>query len=44
MASCMERKEGRYSLTSWVGDEPDFSHYVEVLGNIHENPELLEDK
>lgn len=39
-----KEKEGRYSLPSWVGDEPDFSHYVEVLGNIHENPELLEDK
>jgi len=37
-------KEGRYSLPSWVGDEPDFSHYVKVLGNIHENPELLEDE
>lgn len=39
-----KEKEGRYSVPSWVADKPDFSHYVKVLGNIHENPELLEDK
>jgi uncharacterized phage protein (TIGR01671 family) len=36
--------EGRYSVPFWVADKPNFSHYVKVLGNVHENPELLEDK
>lgn len=39
-----KEKEGRYSVPLWVADKPDFSHYVEVLGNIHEKHELLEDK
>ena len=39
-----KEKEGRYSVPLWVADKPDFSHYVKVLGNIHENPELLEVK
>lgn len=39
-----KEKEGRYSVPLWVSDKPDFSHYVKVLGNIHENTELLEDK
>lgn len=38
-----KEKEGRYSVPLWVADKPDFSHYVKVLGNIHENPELLEE-
>ena len=39
-----KEKEGRYSVPLWVADKPDFSHYVKVLGNIHENPELLEEQ
>ena len=39
-----KEKEGRYNLPLWVSDKPDFSHYVKVLGNIHNNPELLEEK
>ena len=37
-----EDKNGKYRVPSWVSDKPDFSHFVEVIGNIHQNLELLE--
>lgn len=32
-----------WNVPVWVVDKPNFSHYVEVIGNIYENKELLED-
>jgi hypothetical protein len=32
-----------WNVPSWVIDKPDFSHYVEIIGNIYDNPERLED-
>lgn len=29
-------KNGRYNLPTWTSDVPDWSHYVEIIGNIHE--------
>ena len=31
-----------WNVPVWVVDKPDFSHYIEVIGNIYENKELLE--
>lgn len=28
--------KGRYNLPLWTSDVPDLSHYVEIIGNIHE--------
>lgn len=39
-----EEENGKYRVPSWISDKPDFSHFVVVIGNIHENPELLEVK
>ena len=33
-----------WNVPIWVVDKPNFSHYVEVIGNIYENTELLEEK
>lgn len=30
-----------WNIPVWVVDKPNFSHYVEVIGNIYENKELL---
>lgn len=35
-------KIGRYNLPTWTSDVPDWSHYVEIIGNIHEQPEQKE--
>lgn len=32
-------KIGRYNLPTWTSDVPDWSHYVEIIGNIHETKE-----
>lgn len=32
-------KIGRYNLPTWTSDVPDWSHYVEIIGNIHEQAE-----
>lgn len=32
-------KNGRYNLPTWTSDVPDWSHYVEIIGNIHEQAE-----
>lgn len=32
----------KWNVPVWVVDKPDFSHYVEVIGNVYENSELLE--
>lgn len=29
-------KIGRWNLPNWTSDTPDWSHYVEIIGNIHE--------
>ena len=29
-------KLGRYNLPNWTSDTPYWSHYVEIIGNIHE--------
>lgn len=29
-------KIGRWNLPNWTSDSPDWSHYVEIIGNIHE--------
>ena len=31
-----------WNVPVWVVDKPNFSHYVEVIGNIYENKELLD--
>lgn len=28
--------KGRYNLPAWTSDAPDWSHYVKIIGNIHE--------
>ena len=30
---------GRYNLPTWTSDVPDWSHYVEIVGNVHEQVE-----
>lgn len=30
-----------FNIPSWIIDVSDFSHYIEVIGNIYENKELL---
>lgn len=31
-----------WNIPKWTQtDKPDFSHYIKVIGNIYENPELL---
>lgn len=30
---------GRYNLPTWTSDVPDWSHYVEIIGNVHEQAE-----
>ena len=30
-----------WNIPVWVVDKPNFSHYVEVIGNIYENKDLL---
>lgn len=35
-------KIGRYNLPTWTSDVPDWSHYVEIIGNIHEQAEQKE--
>lgn len=32
-----------FNVPSWIIDTHDLSHYIEVIGNIYENKELLED-
>ena len=32
-----------WNVPVWVVDKPNFSHYVEVIGNIYENKELLDE-
>lgn len=32
-------KVGRWNLPNWTSDTPDWSHYVEIIGNIHEQKE-----
>lgn len=33
----------KWNIPAWIIDKPDFSHYVELLGSIYENPELMEE-
>ena len=30
-----------WNIPVWIVDKPNFSHYVEAIGNIYENKELL---
>lgn len=32
-------KNSSYNLPTWTSDVPDWSHYVEIIGNIHEQAE-----
>lgn len=31
--------KGRYNLPLWTSNVPDWSHYVEIIGNIHDQKE-----
>ncbi len=31
----------KWNVPAWVADKPDCSHYIEIIGTIFENPELL---
>ena len=33
---------GQYNLPTWTSDVPDWSHYVEIIGNVHEQVEQKE--
>lgn len=35
-------KNGSYNLPTWTSDVPDWSHYVEIIGNVHEQVEQKE--